>query len=38
MKQGELIEAERAERRADPKLARSPSGDRPGYAPDEGRQ
>ena len=38
MKQGEQIEAERAERRVAPKPARIPSGDRPGYAPDEGRQ
>ena len=38
MKQGDLIEAERAERRAAPKPARIPSGDRPAYSPDEGHQ
>ena len=30
------IEAGRAERRAAPKLARIPPGDRPTYSPDEG--
>ena len=36
MKQGDLIETERAERRAAPKPARIPLGDRPVYPPDEG--
>ena len=36
--QADLIEAERAERRAAPKLARIASGDRPVYPPDEGHQ
>ncbi len=36
MKQGDLIEAERAERRAAPKPARIPSGDRLMYPSGEG--
>ena len=34
--QAQVIEAERAERRAAPKPARTPSGDRPMYPSDEG--
>jgi hypothetical protein len=34
--QAQVIEAERAERRAAPKPARAPSGDRPMYPSDEG--